>query len=61
MVISTLIGVISSYKYSYIIMTLLTESHDPFSSLNRSSFCGLPYRNIDTKLVEPTKTLQWRL
>ena len=30
-VISTLIGVISNYKYSYLFLTLFTKSHDPLS------------------------------
>ena len=30
-VISTLIGVISSYKYNYLHVLLVTKSHDPFS------------------------------
>ena len=31
-VISTLIGVLTKYNYSYLFITLITKSHDPLSS-----------------------------
>ena len=44
-VISTLIGVIIKYNYSYLFITLITKSHDPLSSgLLWSDLSGSPHK-----------------